>query len=74
VSDAKVPYITRLQLEHKQLSDALMKVLEYNDAVEFINITGYKADAIKKAEALRVGMKEAVLVALSIIGGSKPND
>ena len=74
MSDAKVPYITRLQLDNKKLSDALMKVLEYNKAVEFINITGYKADAIKKAEALRAGMNEAVEEALIIIGGSKTND
>ena len=69
MSDVKMPYIKRLEFQVEKLTTALKLVMEHRQAVEFVNITGYKADAQKKADALQVKMNAAVKEALQITGG-----
>ena len=66
----KLPYIKRLELEKEKLTTALMLVLEYHRANDFINQTGRKSDAIKAANEIHQKMKVAIKDALQTTGGN----
>ena len=60
----KLPYIKRLELEKEKLTNALIIVDEYHKALEYANVTGYKADAYRKVDDLKRRMNEAINEAL----------
>jgi len=66
----KMPYIKRLEFEKEKLTNALKLVLEHRKAQDFVNITGYKADAQKVANEIRGRMESAINEALNITGGN----